>query len=322
MDSRMSAWIWGLLLLLGLIWGGSFFFARIAVQHIPPLTLVFLRLLLAGLALHIYIAGRFDIYSTLKARWREFLILGLINNALPHALIFFGQTRIGAGLAAILNATTPIWTVLIANYLTSDEKLCSAKIAGCLVGLAGTIVLVGPGLSASGQAPFWALLLPVLAAISYGFAATYGKRFKDVPAPVTAAGQLTASSLITLPLSLLADRPWTLSLPPLDILLAVLALALVSTAFAYILSDHGGGRRHQRLTCHPAGAAKRDPSRRAFPRRTAGGWRIRRHGADRFRPCHPRWPRLPPAGESRLIAGCVFSMFSTGCRTAMFQAHR
>ncbi|PDT31053.1 EamA family transporter [Rhizobium sp. L9] len=235
MDSKMSAWIWSLLLLLGLIWGGSFFFARIAVQHIPPLTLVFLRLLLAGLALHVYIAGRFDIYSTLKARWREFLILGLINNALPHALIFFGQTRIGAGLAAILNATTPIWTVLIANYLTSDEKLSSAKIAGCLVGLAGTIVLVSPGLSASGQAPLWALLLPVLAAISYGFAATYGKRFKDVPAPVTAAGQLTASSLITLPLSLLADRPWTLSLPPLDILLAVLALALVSTAFAYIL---------------------------------------------------------------------------------------
>ncbi|OWO96301.1 EamA family transporter [Rhizobium esperanzae] len=235
MDSRMSAWIWSLLLLLGLIWGGSFFFARIAVQHIPPLTLVFLRLLLAGLALHVYIAGRFDIYPTLKARWREFLILGLINNALPHALIFFGQTRIGAGLAAILNATTPIWTVLIANYFTSDEKLSSAKIAGCLVGLTGTIVLVGPGLSASGQAPLWALLLPVLAAISYGFAATYGKRFKDVPAPVTAAGQLTASSLITLPLSLLADRPWTLSLPPLDVLLAVLALALLSTAFAYIL---------------------------------------------------------------------------------------
>ncbi|ANM11445.1 MULTISPECIES: DMT family transporter [unclassified Rhizobium] len=235
MDSRMNAWTWALLLLLGLIWGGSFFFARIAVQHVPPLTLVFLRLLLAALALHVYIAGRFDVYSILKARWREFLILGLINNALPHALIFFGQTRIGAGLAAILNATTPIWTVLIANYFTSDEKLSSAKIAGCVVGLAGTIVLIGPGLAAGGEAPLWALLLPVLAAVSYGFAATYGKRFKDVPAPVTAAGQLTASALITLPLSLLADRPWTLPMPPVDILAAVFALALVSTAFAYIL---------------------------------------------------------------------------------------
>ncbi|MBB5666972.1 drug/metabolite transporter (DMT)-like permease [Rhizobium leguminosarum] len=235
MDSRMNAWTWSLLALLGLIWGASFFFARIAVQHVPPLTLVFLRLLIAALALHVYIAGRFDIYSILKARWREFLILGLINNALPHALIFFGQTRIGAGLAAILNATTPIWTVLIANYFTSDEKLSSAKIAGCLVGLAGTIVLIGPGISAGGEAPLWALLLPVLAAISYGFAATYGKRFKNVPAPVTAAGQLTASSLIALPLSLLWDRPWTLAAPPLDALLAILALALLSTAFGYIL---------------------------------------------------------------------------------------
>jgi len=235
MDSRMNAWTWGLLVLLGLIWGGSFFFARIAVQHVPPLTLVFFRLLLAALALHVYIAGRFDFYAIFKARWREFLILGLINNALPHALIFFGQTRIGAGLAAILNATTPIWTVLIANYFTSDEKLSPAKIAGCLVGLVGTIVLIGPGMSAGGEAPLWALLLPVLAAISYGFAATYGKRFKNVPAPVTAAGQLTASSLIALPLSLLADRPWTLAAPPLDAFLAILALALLSTAFGYIL---------------------------------------------------------------------------------------
>ncbi|PDT15055.1 EamA family transporter [Rhizobium sp. J15] len=235
MDSRMNAWTWGLLVLLGLIWGGSFFFARIAVQHVPPLTLVFLRLLLAALALHIYIAGRFDIYPILKARWREFLFLGIINNVLPHALIFFGQTRIGAGLAAILNATTPIWTVLIANYLTSDEKLTSAKIAGCLVGLAGTVVLIGPSISTGSEAPLWALLLPVLAAVSYGFAATYGKRFKGVPSPVTAAGQLTASSLIALPLSLLADRPWELAAPPLDALLAILALALLSTAFAYIL---------------------------------------------------------------------------------------
>ncbi|MBB2839239.1 UNVERIFIED_ORG: drug/metabolite transporter (DMT)-like permease [Rhizobium etli] len=231
----MNAWTWGLLVLLGLIWGGSFFFARIAVQHVPPLTLVFLRLLLAALALHVYIAARLDMYPILKARWREFLILGIINNVLPHALIFFGQTRIGAGLAAILNATTPIWTVLIANYLTSDEKLSSAKIAGCLVGLAGTIVLIGPSISTGSEAPLWALLLPVLAAVSYGFAATYGKRFKGVPSPVTAAGQLTASSLIALALSLLADRPWELTAPPLDALLAILALALLSTAFAYIL---------------------------------------------------------------------------------------
>jgi len=235
MEQRMSALTWGLLALLGLIWGGSFFFARIAVAEVPPLTLVFLRLSIAALALHIYIGGRFGIYPLLKSRWREFLILGILNNALPHALIFFGQTRIGAGLASILNATTPIWTVLIANSLTSDEKLSSAKISGCLTGLLGTVVLIGPSITDSSDLPLWALLLPVVAAVSYGFAATYGKRFKGVAPPVIAAGQMTASSLVALPLSLVMDHPWARAIPSANAMAAILAIALLSTAFGYIL---------------------------------------------------------------------------------------
>lgn len=235
MEQRMTALTWGPLALLGLIWGGSFFFARIAVIEVPPLTLVFLRLSIAALALHIYIAGRFGIYPLLKSRWREFLVLGILNNALPHALIFFGQTRIGAGLASILNATTPIWTVLIANYLTSDEKLSSAKIIGCLTGLLGTAVLIGPSVAARGDLPVWALLLPVIAAISYGFAATYGKRFRGIAPPVIAAGQMTASSLVALPLSLVMDHPWTLAIPSGNAIAAILAIALLSTALGYIL---------------------------------------------------------------------------------------
>ncbi len=239
-QNRMTLATWGLLALLGLIWGGSFFFARIAIQHVPAFTLVLLRVALAALALHIYIFGRFDIYRELAARWPQFLLLGLINNAIPHTFIFLGQTQIGAGLAAILNATTPVWTVLIANAMTQDEKLSLAKIAGCLLGLAGTAVLIGPsalpGLTASGSnIPLWALLFPVIAAVSYGFAATYGKRFRGLAPPVTAAGQLTASSLIMLPLSLVIDKPWTLAMPPMTSVLAVLALALISTAYGYIL---------------------------------------------------------------------------------------
>ncbi len=239
-QNRMTLATWGLLALLGLIWGGSFFFARIAIQHVPAFTLVLLRVALAALALHIYIFGRFDIYRELAARWPQFLLLGLINNAIPHTFIFLGQTQIGAGLAAILNATTPVWTVLIANAMTQDEKLSLAKIAGCLLGLAGTAVLIGPsalpGLTASGSdIPLWALLFPVVAAVSYGFAATYGKRFRGLAPPVTAAGQLTASSLIMLPLSLVIDKPWTLAMPPMTSVLAVLALALISTAYGYIL---------------------------------------------------------------------------------------
>lgn len=231
----MDAKTWGLLFILGLVWGGSFFFARIAVTHVPPFTLVLLRLSLAALALHIYLRGRFGLYDALRRRWRDFLLLGLINNALPHTLIFFGQTEIGAGLAAILNATTPVWIVLIANRLTTDEKLTSAKLTGALLGLAGTAVLIGPSALAATAAPFWAVLLPVLAAISYAFAGVFAKRFRNIAPPVTAAGQLTASSLIMLPVSLISDRPWQIPLPPTEAILAILALALVSTAFGYIL---------------------------------------------------------------------------------------
>lgn len=233
--SKPSATVWALILLLGLIWGGSFFFARIAVLEVPPFTLVFLRLFLAALALHIYLHGRFGLYATLATHWRSFLVMGFINNALPHTLIFFGQTEIGAGLASILNATTPIWTVLIANRWTTDEKLTRAKIAGCLAGFAGTAVLIGPGITPAASVPFWALTLPILAAISYGVAGTYGKRFRGLPAPVSATGQLTASTVIMLPVSLIADQPWTLPTPSTHAILAILALALLSTAFAYLL---------------------------------------------------------------------------------------
>lgn len=232
---RLTPLAWALLLLLGLLWGGSFFFARIAVQEVPPFTLVFLRLGLAALALHIYLRGRFGTYTILRDHWRAFAVMGFINNALPHTLIFFGQTEIGAGLASILNATTPVWTVIIANQWTPDEKLTANKLTGCLLGLVGTALLIGPSLTATASAPLWALLLPIGAAISYGFSATYGKRFRGMAAPVTATGQLTASSLMMLPVALLLDRPWELPVPTVEAALSIIALALLCTAFAYLL---------------------------------------------------------------------------------------
>ena len=235
LSTRVTTATWGLLVLLGLIWGGSFFFARVAIAYVPPLTLVFLRVFIAAFALHLYIFGRYELYQTLRNRWLEFLTLGLINNAIPHTLIFAGQTEIGAGLAAILNATTPIWTVLIANIMTTDEKLTHARVSGCLLGLAGTVFLVGPSAFGIASVPLWALLLPIVAAMSYGLSATYGKRFKGLPAPVTAAGQLTGSSIIMLPLAAFHDQPWTLAMPPMSAIASILALALLSTAFGYIL---------------------------------------------------------------------------------------
>ena len=234
-EQSMTPLTWVLLITLAAIWGASFFFARIAVEHVPPMTLVFLRVFLAAGVLHLYLYGRNDLYGSIATRWPAFLLLGLLNNAIPFSLIFFGQTEIGAGLAAILNATTPLCTVVIANALTTDEKLTMPKVIGCLFGLAGTAVLIGPSALSGLGAPVWAQLAIVGAAVSYGFAVTYGKRFNDLPPAVTATGQLTASSLIMLPLICLLDRPWTLPLPPFEVSMAILMLAVVSTAFAYIL---------------------------------------------------------------------------------------
>ncbi|TDH34495.1 DMT family transporter [Pseudohoeflea suaedae] len=226
---------WAMLIALGLIWGGSFFFARIAVQHIPPLTLVLCRVLLAAAALHLAFGRMTGFYATLKARAPELLLLGIINNAIPFTLIFAGQTVIGAGLASILNATTPLWTVLVAQVFTDDEKITITKLFGCALGLAGVVLLIGPAALDHTDTPVWPLLAILGAALSYGFAATWGKRFRGVPPRMVAAGQLTASSLVMLPLALIIDRPWTLPAPPLDTVLATIALALLSTAFAYIL---------------------------------------------------------------------------------------
>ncbi|MDF1609603.1 DMT family transporter [Hoeflea sp. YIM 152468] len=234
-NRSMDLATWGLLVLLGFIWGGSFFFGRIAVQHVPPMTLVLFRVALAAIALHIAFGRMPGFYQTLTSRWRALMIMGLINNAIPFTLIFIGQTQIGAGLASILNATTPVWAVLVAQVLTTDEKITAAKLIGCGLGLAGMILLIGPSALGLADSPLWAMLAAIGAAISYGFAATFGKRFKGVPPRITATGQLTASSVIMLPLAVLVDQPWTLPVPSLEVIAAILALALVSTAFAYIL---------------------------------------------------------------------------------------
>ena len=234
-NRSMDLTTWGLLVLLGFIWGGSFFFGRVAVQHVPPMTLVLFRVALAAIALHVAFGRLPGFYETLFSRWRELLVMGLINNAIPFTLIFLGQTQIGSGLASILNATTPLWAVLVAQVFTTDEKITSAKMIGCALGLAGMVLLIGPGALGLADRPLWAMLAVVGAAISYGFAASFGKRFKGVSPRITATGQLTASSLIMLPLALIVDQPWALPMPPLNVIAAIVALALVSTAFAYII---------------------------------------------------------------------------------------
>jgi drug/metabolite transporter (DMT)-like permease len=234
-QKTMSARDWGQLLLLGAIWGGSFFFARIAVGEIQPLVLVLFRVAIAAAALHVYLAAHGPSFRLALPYAGSFFVLALLNNVIPFSLIFLGQTELGAGLAAVLNATTPFWTVILANAMTVDEKLSWNKIAGVLLGIAGTAVMIGPGLIAGLGGPVWAKFALVGASLSYAFALIFARRFKALPPPVVATGQLTASTIIMIPVVLAVYGSSGLFDASLPVWSAVLALALLSTAFAYIL---------------------------------------------------------------------------------------
>jgi drug/metabolite transporter (DMT)-like permease len=235
LQATMSARNWALLLFLGAIWGGSFFFARIAVAEIPPLTLVLFRVAIAALALHLYLGFRGPSFRLALPYAASFFVLALLNNVIPFSLIFAGQTELGAGLASVLNATTPFWTVLVANMVTSDEKLSWNKVAGILLGIAGTAVMIGPGLLAGIGGPVWAKFALVGASLSYAFAVIFAKRFRALPPTVIATGQLTASTVMMIPVVLAMSGGANLFAASPHVWLAVFSLALLSTAFAYIL---------------------------------------------------------------------------------------
>lgn len=231
----MTARDWMLLLLLGAIWGGSFFFAAIAVRDITPLMLVLLRVALAAGALWVYVLARGVALAPMRPFILPFVGLALLNNIIPHTLMFTGQTAIGAGLASVLNATTPFWTMLLANRLLPDEKLTAARLTGVMLGIAGTAVLVGPGLLANLGGPAWAKFALLGTALSYAFAGIFARRFRGLAPELVATGQLTTSTVVMVPIILLFDDPAGLLSAGATAWSAALALALLATAFAYVI---------------------------------------------------------------------------------------
>lgn len=234
---RLGPMDWGLLVLLSLLWGGSFLCVGIAVQELPVLTIIALRVSLAALVL--WGIALFSGHQLPRGRktWQAFLALGLLNNVIPFGLIVFGQQTIGAGLAAILNATTPLWTVLIAALFLADERFSKQKLFGVLLGLVGVIVMVGPDSLAGISRNLGAQLAVLGATLSYAFASVFGRRFAAAKiSPLhTALGQVTASSFILVPLALMIDTPWASALPSQATIFAILGLAVLSTAGGYLL---------------------------------------------------------------------------------------
>ncbi|WP_420392531.1 DMT family transporter [Acuticoccus sp.] len=228
---------WGLLLTLSVLWGGSFFFTGVAVRELPTLTIVALRVGLAAIVLWAVLAALGRPVPRTRSVWLAFLVMGVLNNVVPFVLFVYGQQTIASALAAILNATTPLFTVVVAGVLLTDERLTAGKLVGVAVGFAGVVLMVGPraleGLGADG----WAQLACLAAALSYACAGVWGRRFRTLKVDpiVVAAGQVTVSAALLVPIALFLDAPWTLPAPSMATGAAIVALAVVSTALAYIL---------------------------------------------------------------------------------------
>jgi len=231
---RMGAAEWGFLLALTAAWSGIFLLNRFALESLPPLTAVFLRLGLAApiLITVAYLQG--DRLPRSLSAWGAFALMGLLNNALPFTVFLWAQQSIASGLAAIVNATTPFFTVLLAHALTADEKMTGGKVAGVLLGLAGVTVLIGPGVLAGLGHDVLAELVCLIAPISYAFAGLWGRRFRALSPTVAAAGMVISSALMMAPLALWRDHPWTLGPSALS-MAAIAAQAAIGTALAYWL---------------------------------------------------------------------------------------
>ena len=235
--SVMNRSDWLILLVLALIWGGAFMFIGVAVKHVHPLTYVWLRLSIAAVAMWAFLKLKGQPLGLPRQVWGSMLLLALLNNALPFTLFGWGQTHIASGLASILNATTPIWGVVVAHLFTHDERMTPRKIAGVLLGFGGVATMIGPALLSNLGTDGLAQLACITASLCYALAAVWARRFRRMglsPMSVT-TGQLTAGALMMMPLALVVDQPWTQDFPPMTAIGAIIALALLCTAFGYVL---------------------------------------------------------------------------------------
>jgi len=225
---------WAMLVLLSIFWGGAFFFTEIALGGFQPFALVFLRVSLAAIILLGVVYARGLRMPNRPATWGAYFVMGALNNAIPFCLIVWGQTRIDSGVASILNATTPIFTVLLAHFLTSDEQLSAPKLCGVIIGFFGVYLMMSPELKHGFSLRGLGLVAVIGAAISYSCAGIFGKRFKQESPMVTSTGMLICSTIMMAPLAIFSGALGA-SVPSIQEVAAVIGIASVSTAMAYLL---------------------------------------------------------------------------------------
>lgn len=235
-NKAMTPFEWGILLALSIVWGGSFFFNGIAVKELPTFTVVVCRVALAAMILYPALRVLGLKLPASRQVWAGFFGMGLLNNAVPFSLLVWGQSHIASGVASILNATTPLFTVVMAHWLTADERMTPGRVTGVIAGFAGVAVMIGGDALGPLGVGVLAQLACVTAGLSYAFAGVFGLRFRKmgISPMATATGQLLASSILLIPVMLIVDRPWTLAVPSMAVIGALIGLAALSTALAYI----------------------------------------------------------------------------------------
>ena len=234
---RMTARDWLLLWVLSVLWGGAFFFAAVAVKEVPPLTLVLCRVGIAALILFVFIKFKGEQIPLGWPFLSIFMIMGFFNNLIPFSLLFWAQTAISSGLASILNATTPIFSIVVAHFLLSDEKMAANKVAGAVLGFTGVAVLFGGDALSGVSISTLGILACLGAALSYGFASVFGRRYRTlgITPSIGALGQLSATTIMMIPIVMFFDQPWTLRMPGIEAIGATVSLAVASTALAYLI---------------------------------------------------------------------------------------
>jgi len=234
---RMTPVEWVLLFILGGLWGGTFFFNAIAIPELTPLVVIMCRVTIAAVILWVVVLARGVRVPRDRATWFGLLVMGAMNSALPFFLIAWGQVHIASGLASIMIGTTPLFAVVAAHFMTSDEKMTPSKVAGVLAGMVGVVVLIGPQFLGEIGKDLIAQLSILGAAVCYALSAIYGRKFTrgDTPPVMVATGQMTMASILIVPIALIVDRPWELANPSLQAWGGVIGLAVLSTSVAYLI---------------------------------------------------------------------------------------
>ena len=223
-----------LLLALAALWGGSYTFIKLGVATIPPITLIAARTSIAGLLLLAIMHARGLRLPMDAATWRRFLFQAGLNSVIPWTLIAWAERSLDAGLATILNSTSPVFTFFLTLAIARQEALSLRKLLGVIAGIAGICLIVGvQALSGLGE-QLVAQLATIAATVCYAGAAIFSRGFKGLDPMAPAAGSLLAGAAILVPLSLAVDQPWTLA-PSMSSLLALLGLAVFSTAIAFVI---------------------------------------------------------------------------------------